>query len=140
MPGRSQVLPIAICVCSLLLGVRAWGQAEPRVIEILADKDSRYKIDGVENPTLVLKAGSEVKLRITARKAKSWNRDGSVHGFAMIRAKDGAKVEGWNLLLRSGTQEIVLSVPSDPGEYRIVCTVICSDQHDGMQMKVIVIT
>jgi heme/copper-type cytochrome/quinol oxidase subunit 2 len=105
------------------------------VIEVLADKDSRYKIAGMGRPEITVKAGEPVLLRITARKGKSWNRDGSIHGFSLLRAKDRSKVEGWNLLLRPGTQEFQLTAPQEPGEYVVVCTVICSDEHEGMNMK-----
>ena len=110
-----------------------------RVVEILADKDSRYKIDGRASPTLTFKAGEEVQFRITAKKAQTLNRNGSIHGFALIRKKDGAKFADWDLELKPGTQEFVLKVPSEPGEYEIVCTVICSEGHEDMNMKVIVI-
>ena len=121
-----------------LLAGMALAQAEPRTINILADKDSRYKIDGKASPTLVLHAGEQIRLRITAVKAKSYNRDGSVHGFALVRDKDDSKVSDWNLLLKPGTQEFVLQAPKDPGDYHVVCTVICSSGHEDMQMKVIV--
>ena len=78
-------------------------------------------------------------LRVTARKAKSWNRDGSVHGFTLLQANDRSKVPGWNLLLRPGKQEFQLTAPSRPGDYEAVCTVICSEYHEGMHMKVIVL-
>ena len=45
----------------------------------------------------------------------------------------------WDLELKPGTQEFVLKVPDQPGEYQIVCTVICSEGHEDMHMKVIVI-
>ncbi len=110
-----------------------------RVVEILADKDSRYKIGRQVSPALTFKAGEEVQFRITAKKAKTLNRNGSIHGFALIRKKDGAKVPDWDLELKPGYQEFVLRVPSEPGEYQIVCTVICSEGHEDMNMKVIVI-
>lgn len=37
------------------------------------------------------------------------------------------------------TQEFTLTVPVEPGEYVALCTVICSDDHEGMHMKVVVI-
>ena len=114
------------------------AQSPIRVVEILADKDSLYKIGRQSSPTLTLKAGEEVQFRITARKAKTLNRNGSVHGFALIRTKDGAKFPDWDLELKPGTQEFVLKVPSEPGEYQIICTVICSDGHEDMHIKVIV--
>ena len=118
---------------------RCAAQNQIRVIEILADKDSRYKIGRQASPTLTLKAGEEVQFRITAKKAKTHNRNGSIHGFALIRKKDGAKFPDWDLELKPGTQEFILKVPSEPGEYEIVCTVICSEGHEDMHMKVIVI-
>ena len=110
----------------------------PRVIEVLADKDSRYKIAGQRKPEISVKAGEQILLRITARKAKSWNRDGSIHGFSLLRAKDRSKVDGWDLLLKPGPQEFVMTAPQDPGEYVVVCTVICSPDHEGMSMKFVV--
>ena len=118
---------------------RCAAQNQIRVIEILADKDSRYKIGRQASPTLTFKAGEEVQFRITAKKAKTHNRNGSIHGFALIRNKDGAKFPEWDLELKPGTQEFILKVPSEPGEYEIVCTVICSEGHEDMHMKVIVI-
>ena len=114
------------------------AQNQMRVVEILADHDSLFKIGKHASPTLTFKAGEEVQFRITARKAKTFNRNGSIHGFALIRIKDGAKFPDWDLELKPGFQEFVLKVPSEPGEYQIVCTVICSDGHEDMHMKVIV--
>jgi heme/copper-type cytochrome/quinol oxidase subunit 2 len=111
------------------------ARAEDRVIELLADRDSRYKMFGQRTAEITVKAGESVLLRVTARRGKTWNRDGSIHGFALLRAKDRTKVEGWNLLFRPGTQEFHLVVPSEPGEYIVVCTVICSEDHEGMNMK-----
>ena len=113
--------------------------AESRVIEILADKDSHFRIPGQSHAEIVLKAGEPVLLRIEARKGKTWNRDGAVHGFTMLRAKDRARVPGWDFELRPGMQEFKLTAPSEPGQYDVVCTVICSDDHEGMHMKVVVV-
>ena len=108
------------------------------VIEVLADKDSRYKIAGEKKPEITVKAGEQILLRVTARKGKSWNRDGSIHGFSLLRAKDRSKVPGWDLLLRPGTQEFSMTAPDEVGEYVVVCTVICSEEHEGMFMKFVV--
>ena len=114
-------------------------QAAPvHVIEVLADRDSRYKIAGEKKPEITVKAGEQILLRITARKGKSWNRDGSIHGFSLLRAKDRSKVSGWDLLLKPGTQEFSIAAPDQPGEYVVVCTVICSEEHEGMFMKFVV--
>jgi len=113
--------------------------AQTRVIEITADRDSRYKMAGVRSPEITAKAGEQVLLRITAHRGKSWNRDGSIHGFTLLRAKDRTKVDGWDLLLKPGTQEYTLTVPNEPGAYEVVCTVICSEDHEGMHLKFTVI-
>jgi heme/copper-type cytochrome/quinol oxidase subunit 2 len=129
----------------IVVGIAAWmvavvlagphARAQTRVIEITADSDSRYKIAGMRNPEITVKAGEQVLLRVTARRGKSWNRDGSIHGFTLLRARDRTRVEGWDLLFKPGKQEFVLTAPSEPGEYVVVCTVICSEEHEGMHMR-----
>lgn len=116
----------------------ALSQMSSRVIEILADHDSRYKIRGQKQPEITAKSGEELTLRITAVKAKNHNRDGSVHGFALLRALDRKLVPGWDLLLTSGIQEFHVVAPAEPGEYVVICTVICSSGHEDMTMKFIV--
>ena len=115
------------------------AMAQGRVIEVLADKDSRYRIEGEKQPSITVKAGEAVVLRITARRGKSWNRDGSIHGFSLLRAKARSKVAGWDFLLKPGTQEFQLTAPAEPGDYEVVCTVICSEDHEGMHMKFVVL-
>jgi heme/copper-type cytochrome/quinol oxidase subunit 2 len=130
-------------LCGLIFAIHTICHAEAasgsiHVIEVLADKDSRYKIAGEKKPEITVKAGEQILLRITARKGKSWNRDGSIHGFSLLRAKDRSKVTGWDLLLRPGRQEFPMTAPSEPGEYVVVCTVVCSEEHEGMFMKFVV--
>jgi hypothetical protein len=90
---------------------------------------------GVSRPEIVLKAGERIVLRVTARKAKSLSRDRSI---ALLRASDRSKVADWNLLLRPRRQEFQLTAP-EPGEYVVVCTLICSEDHEGMNMKLAVV-
>ena len=118
-----------------MLAGLARAQAQVHVIEVTADSDSRYKIAGQRVPEITVKAGEPVLLRVTAHRAKSWNRDGSIHGFTLLRAKDRSKVDGWDLLFKPGKQEFLLTAPPEPGEYVVVCTVICSEDHEGMHMK-----
>jgi len=120
----------------------SWAQnAQPqaRVVEILADHDSRYKIQGQKQPTITVRVGELITLRITAKKAGNRNRDGSIHGFALLRAKDRQAVPGWDFLLKPGVQEFTVAAPSEAGEYIVVCTVICSEDHEGMSMRVVVL-
>ena len=143
MTGRTRV---RLCGMMLAAAVRGLVMSEVRcsdpgsgpvhMIEVVADKDSRYKSPDGGKPEITLKAGEQVLLRVSARKAKSWNRDGSIHGFTLLRAGDRSKVEGWNLLLRPGQQEFQLTAPAEPGEYVVVCTVICSEDHEGMNMRI----
>src|ERR1700683_251314 len=111
----------------------------PHVIEILAAHDSRFKMTGQKEPVITVHAGEQVTLRITAIKAKNHNRDGSIHGFSLLRAKDRSRVPGWDFLLKPGVQEFMQNAPSEPGEYVVVCTVICSADHEGMHMRFVVV-
>jgi heme/copper-type cytochrome/quinol oxidase subunit 2 len=116
-----------------------FARAQARVIEVLADKDSRYKIVGQRKPEITVKTGEPLVLRLTARRGKSWNRDGSIHGFSLLRAKDRSKVPGWDLLLKPGANEFHMTAPPEAGEYVVVCTVICSEDHEGMNMRFTVV-
>jgi hypothetical protein len=121
----------------LLMSLPLTGQV--RVIEVLADKNSRFKVIGQDRAEITVKAGEPLLLRIEALKGKSWNRNGAVHGFTLLRAKDRAKVPGWDLELQPGVQEFNLTAPSSPGKYEVLCTVICSGDHEGMRMKFLVV-
>jgi len=129
-PGLMWIAVVSV----LLIGLPHAG-AQERAIEVTADSDSRYKIAGERTPEITVKAGEQILLRVTARRGKSWNRDGSIHGFTLLRVKDRTRVDGWDLLFKPGKQEFHLTAPSDPGQYEVVCTVICSEDHEGMHMK-----
>jgi len=133
----TQLSILAIFAIFVLSSTPSIGQA--RVIEVLADKDSHFKMAGMSRPEITVKAGEPLLLRINARKGKTMNRDGTVHGFTLLRAKDHSKVSGWNLELKPGTQEFSLTAPAEPGEYEVLCTVICSEEHEGMRMKFVVL-
>jgi hypothetical protein len=129
---------IVVTVTLACISPQLSAQSQHRIIEILADHDSRYKIVGQKQPVITAKPGEELTLRITARKAKTQNRDGSIHGLTLLRAKDHKPVDGWDLLLKPGTQDFDLTAPAEPGEYVIECTVICSPDHEAMSMRFIV--
>ena len=140
--SKSSALRLGYVIASTLLLALiphfVWPQS-PQLIEVLADHDSRFKMAGMKAPVITVHAGAPVTLRITAVRAKNHNRDGSIHGFSLLRAKDRSPVPGWDLLLKPGTQEFNLTAPAEPGEYVVVCTVVCSPDHDGMHMKFIVL-
>lgn len=132
----------SICAVPLLCAIwggRAIAQSAPRTINILADHDSRFKLPGQSDAVLTLTAGEPVILRFTAKKAKTRNRDGSVHGFTLLRLKDHTRVTGWDFLLKPGVQEFDATTPDAPGDYEAICTVICSGHHEGMTLKVVVV-
>jgi len=132
---RWPLATLALCSIAWAQGVQTQG----RVIEILADHDSRYRTEGQKQVALKLKAGERITLRITAKKAKNANRDGAVHGFTLLRAKDRSPVPDWDFELKPGIQEFNVTAPGEPGEYIAVCTVVCSEEHEGMNMKVVVL-
>lgn len=114
------------------------AQQQVRLVEVTAGHDSRFRVAGQAKPVITVKAGEEIHLRITAIKAKSKNRDGSVHSFTLLRSKDRSPVPDWDLMLKPGTQEFTMTAPEEPGEYEVVCTVICSSDHPHMSLKFIV--
>jgi len=131
-------LPCPSAFAALLLWAlpcAAQAPQPPRLIEVLADHDSRYKMQAQRTPSITVTAGEKIRLRVTAIRAKEQNRDGSIHGFSLLRPKDHKPVPGWELLFKPGTQEFELTAPEEPGEYQVVCTVICSENHEGMTMK-----
>jgi hypothetical protein len=117
-----------------LAGARVVPAQAPRVIEILADRDSRYKIAGQKEPSITAHANEPLLLRITAVKAKQHNRNGAIHGFTLLRGKDRSQVPGWDFELKPGMQEFMVTAPGVPGDYVVVCTVICGPNHEGMNM------
>ena len=96
---------IAFVVTLAYIRPQLRAQSQHRIIEILADHDSRYKIAGQKQPVITAKPSEELTLRITARKAKTQNRDGSIHGLTLLRAKDKKPVDGWDLLLKPRSEE-----------------------------------
>src|SRR5215471_6577343 len=101
---RENGLRVGLAVAGLLIA-SVGAVAQPRVIELTADHDSRYRIAGQKTSEITVKAGEQILLHVTARKAKSWNRDGSIHGFTLLKAKERTRVEGWDLLFKPGKQE-----------------------------------
>jgi hypothetical protein len=129
---------IVVAITLACISPQLRAQSQHRIIEILADHDSRYKIAGQKQPVIQAKPSEQLTLRITARKAQTQNRDGSIHGLTLLRAKDHKPVDGWDLLLKPGTHDFDMIAPAEPGEYIIECTVICSPDHEQMNMRFVV--
>lgn len=119
-----------------LLAALPFGGAQggPRMIEILADKDAKFKVTGQKEPVVTLKAGEVVVLRITSRKGSEWAKDGATHSLAIKGLKD----QGWDLRLYEGTKDFTVVAPAEPGEYLAECIVRCGPRHEDMRMKFIV--
>lgn len=135
LPSRygAKLLP-SIGLGILLCFLPARLLADARVIEVIADSDNQFKIPGQKKPVITLKAGEKIRLYITARRGPEWNKDGTVHSFTIVELQD----QGWDLLLKEGTQEFDLTAPTEPGVYKVQCTVKCGLGHNEMRMKVIV--
>jgi hypothetical protein len=134
-------LRLAALVSALLAAAYRPSQSipdpAPRVIELTADRDSRFRLGHRASPTIEVLAGERLILRITAVRAKEVARDGSVHGLALLDHNSNA-VAGWRFFLRPGIQELTVTAPLEPGRYAAVCTVICSDAHEGMSFTLVV--
>ena len=132
------ILPAFLLCLSTLSASPQAPHPPARIIEVLADHDSRYRMAGQKQPEIIVKAGEELTLRITAKKSKNVNREGSIHGFTLLRAKDRKPVDGWDFQLKPGLQEFSVVAPQEVGEYLVICTVICSEDHEGMTMRFVV--
>ncbi len=134
--GKQEVIGslILTLVCLLAVSTPAGARKTARVTEIIADKDGQFKVPGQKEPVIVAYPKEVLRLRITARKGSEWEADGAVHGFWAPALAE----QGWYLRLREGTQEFTLTAPEDPGEYTILCSVICGPGHTRMNMKLVV--
>ena len=136
-----RLLNLALLIITIAGSVSGNAQTStsisPRVIELTADKDSRYRMGDKVAPTINVVAGEPLILRITAVRAKQIARDGSVHGLALLD-KNLDAVPGWRFYLHPGVQELAVTAPSKPGRYTAVCTIICSDTHESMGFTVLV--
>ena len=109
------------------------GPAAGRTVDMIADKDNKFKLaDGSKGP-LVLKAGEVVKFRVRNFFGGEKARDGAVHSFVVRKLRD----KGWSIRMKEGVEEFTLTAPP-PGTYLIECTVDCGPGHDDMNMKMVV--
>ena len=66
MRRRAWNLCGVVLVSCMIAFAQAPSSGPVHVIEVLADKDSRYKIAGERKPEITVKAGEQILLRITA--------------------------------------------------------------------------
>jgi hypothetical protein len=134
---RRRHIAIGLLMLAAWAVCRAESSSGPRVIELTADKDSRYRQGKKVSPTIEVLAGEPLILRITAVPAKEMARDGSIHGLTLLDKKSEV-VPGWRFFLQPGVQELPVVAPAKPGRYKAVCVVICSADHDGMNFTLVV--
>jgi len=127
---------IFLAVGALLTGSAAAGTINPpRIIDVTADSDNRFKVAKQKEPVITMKVNEVALLRVTARKGGEWDeKDGAVHTFTINALKD----RGWDLRLKEGANKFTVVAPSEPGEYIVECVVKCGKGHDDMKMKLVV--
>lgn len=128
---------IRFLLMAVLLADGVPKAAPVHMVSLIADHDSVFRVMGEKKSEIDLIAGEPVLLHVYARKAKTMNRDGSVHGLLLLNSQH-KPVAGWDLLFKPGVQEVQLTAPGEPGTYEAVCTVVCSAEHDQMKLKVVV--
>ena len=104
-----------------------------RTVELLADKDNKFKLPDGSNGPLVLKAGETIRCKVKNFFGGEKARDGAVHSFVVRKLRD----KGWSVRMKEGVEEFTLTAPA-PGNYLIECTVECGPGHDNMNMKMVV--
>jgi heme/copper-type cytochrome/quinol oxidase subunit 2 len=131
VPWVSLLLLVAMIVPSRYTLAQA-----PRVIQLTADKDNKFKVPGQKEPVITVKANEVIKFRITAHKGTETDPKypGCVHSFSINELKD----QGWDACLKEGMNEFTLVAPSKPGEYKIECLAKCGKGHDDMALKMTV--
>ena len=102
---RGMINTVLLGTC--LLGVTriaavAADMGTPRIIDITADSDNRFKVPKQKEPVITMKVNEVAVLRITSRKGGEWDeKDGAIHTFTINALKD----RGWNFRLKEGTQK-----------------------------------
>jgi len=114
----------------------AAGNEAPRTVELLADKDNRFKFPAGQQGPLTLKSGEIVKFRVTSVFGGEKAKDGAVHSFVVRKLRDHDPA--WSVRLKEGVQEFTVTAPK-PGNYLIECTVECGPGHDNMNLKMVVV-
>jgi heme/copper-type cytochrome/quinol oxidase subunit 2 len=122
-------------VVGRIVAVAGDAAGGPRIIDVTADQDNRFKVPKQKEPVITMKVNEVAVLRITSRKGGEWDdKDGTIHTFTINALKD----KGWNFRLKEGTQKFPVVAPAEPGTYAVECTVKCGKGHDDMKMKLVV--
>lgn len=125
-------IALALLVATIVPSIYLLAQ-EPRVIQITADKDNKFKVPGQKDPSITVKVNEAIKFRVTGHPGTETDpqHPGCIHTFTVKELKD----QGWDVCLKEGMNEFVLVAPSKPGEFKIECMSKCGKGHDDMGMK-----
>jgi len=136
---RNKILVIAIrAVAFCLSGCLpiTWADGAARTVELIADKDNKFKLPGGQQGPITLKSGEVVKFKVTSYFGGEKAKDGAVHSFVVRKLRDHDPA--WSVRLKEGVQEFTVTAPK-PGNYLIECTVECGPGHDNMNLKMVVV-
>lgn len=136
MQRVSRNMAFQLIVPALLLLLPSIVAAQgPKTYDITATKDDKFILAGAKgDPVINAKPGEVIKLRFTSFKGPEYEKDGTIHNFAIKELKD----KGWDLRLKEGKQEFTVVAPDKPGEYKVECTVKCGPKHEDMKATLIV--
>src|SRR6266704_6017347 len=101
---------IIFAASALIVGrtIAVAGDAGPRIIDITADSDNRFKVPKQKDPVVTMRVNEVAVLRITSRKGGEWDeKDGAAHTFTINALKD----RGWNFRLKEGTFKFPVVAP-----------------------------
>src|SRR5260370_22653082 len=118
-------IPVAVILVVMLMAIGTLPGApapdSPRVIEVIADKDNTFKVPGEKKPSITVKPGEKIVVKITSHFGGEKAADRSLQSFVFkkLRAK------GWDIRLKEGTQECPLVNPHQTREYLIAITWQC---------------
>ena len=128
-------ISLAVMLAMIVPSLYVFAQ-QPRVIQLTADHDNKFKVPGEKLPVITVKAKEVIKFRVTAHKGTETDPKypGCIHTFTIKELKD----QGWDVCLKEGMNEFVLVAPSKPGDYKIECMAKCGKGHDDMALKMTV--
>ena len=110
--------------------------SDARIVELIADRDNKFKLTGGQQAPLTLKSGETVRFRVTSFFGGEKAKDGALHSFVVRKLRDNDPA--WSVRLKEGVQEFTVKAPK-PGNYLIECTVECGPGHDNMNLKMVVV-
>jgi heme/copper-type cytochrome/quinol oxidase subunit 2 len=128
-------VPLLLLISMTVPSLYLYAQ-QPRLIEITAAHDNKFKVKGQKDNTITVKPNEVLRFKVKSEYGDEKDPDwpNCAHSFSL----KGYEEQGWNVCLPEGTTEFVLVAPSDPGKYKIECLAKCGKGHDDMFMMMVV--